>query len=73
MRDSKKTSGTVAEHDRPFRPAKAIQKRVEADFEHKTDLNDVKKVYKNPDGEVIFAPTNFLTNPPKKGQSGKGY
>ena len=36
-----------------------------------TDLNKVKKVYRTTEGEVITEPKNFLTQPMKKGQTGK--
>ena len=32
-----------------------------------TDLKEVKKTYRDPDGAVITQPKNFLTNPMKKG------
>jgi hypothetical protein len=37
-----------------------------------TDLKEVKKKIKNDDGSVPTEPRNFLTNPPKKGEVGKG-
>ncbi len=37
-----------------------------------TDFKQVSKCKKGPDGAVIIEPRNFLTNPPKKGEVGKG-
>lgn len=37
-----------------------------------TDHVDIKKNRKAPDGSVITEPRNFLTNPPKFGEVGKG-
>ena len=71
MRQSKPDGYKEAGHDRAFRPAKDIQRRVKSEFEHKPEYNVVKKNYKGPDG-VITEPRNFLTNPPKKGLVGKG-
>jgi hypothetical protein len=72
MRSNKKDGHKEAGHDLNFKPAKSVVKKIGADFEHLTEHNDVKKNYKGPDG-VIIGPTNFLTNPPKKGLVGKGY
>ena len=72
MREQKKDGHKQAGHDKPFSPAKDPHVRVKADFEHKTDLNIVKKNYRDADNKVKTEPVNFLTNPPKKGQVGKG-
>jgi hypothetical protein len=37
-----------------------------------TDHVEIKKCRKGPDGAVVIEPRNFLTNPPKKGEVGKG-
>jgi hypothetical protein len=37
-----------------------------------TDYVNAKKSRKGPDGAVIIEPRNFLTNPPKAGEVGKG-
>ena len=71
MRESKKDAYKEAGHDKPFKPAKDIHKKVVADFEHKTDLLEVKKQYRDGEGHVIIEPRNFLTSPIKKGQIGK--
>ena len=55
-----------------FKPAKTIQRKTKADFEHMADNAKVKKSHKGPDGGVITEPRNFLTCPPKKGEIGKG-
>ena len=45
---------------------------MKADFEHMTDFKEISKSRKAPEGGVITEPPNFLTNPPKKGEVGKG-
>jgi hypothetical protein len=72
MRTSKHEGYKDAGHDKDFKPAKDIQRKVKADFEHKTDYIEKKKCRKGEDGGVITEPRNFLTNPPKKGEVGKG-
>lgn len=37
-----------------------------------TDYVEIKKDRKDADGHVIIEPRNFLTNPPKQGEVGKG-
>jgi len=60
-------------HDKIFAPVKVVKENVKAAYEHKTELNDLKKKYTNEDGAVITAPRNMLTNPLKEGPSvGKG-
>jgi hypothetical protein len=71
MRTIKKDGYKEAGHDLNFKPAKSVGKKVGATFEHITDFKEVKKNFKGPDG-VIIGPTNFLTNPPKRGIVGKG-
>jgi hypothetical protein len=62
-----------AGHDKVFSPSKVVKENVKAAYEHKTELNDLKKKYTNEDGAVITAPRNMLTNPLKVGPSvGKG-
>lgn len=70
MRTHKKDGYKEAGHDRDFKPAKQVQRKVKADFEHMQDYTEVKKNFKGPDG-VITEPRNFLTNPPKVGLVGK--
>jgi hypothetical protein len=72
MRTTKKDGFKEAGHEMNFKPAKTVQRKVKADFEHKTDFVEVKKKIKNEDGSVPTEPRNFLTNPPKKGEVGKG-
>jgi hypothetical protein len=72
MRQFKKEGYKDAGHDFNFKPAKEIPRPVKADFDHMTELNEVKRVIKGPDGLVIIEPKNFLTSPPKPGQFGKG-
>lgn len=72
MRESKLDGFKEGGHEANFKPAKTIQRKVKADFEHMSDYKAVSKVRKGPDGSVITEPRNFLTNPPKKGEVGKG-
>lgn len=67
MRALKKNGYKDAGHDRPFKPAKDIHTHVKSDFPHLTDLNEVKKKYKDETGAVIIEPRNFLTSPIKRG------
>ena len=68
IKDSYKDSG----HDMNFKPAKTFQRKVKADFDHLSDYVEIKKCRKAPEGGVITEPKNFLTNPPKAGEVGKG-
>jgi len=72
LRESKKDGYKAAGHDKPFSPVKDPHQKVKAEFEHKTDLNVIKKNYRDEDNRVKIEPRNFLTNPPRKGQVGKG-
>ena len=45
---------------------------MKADFPHMTDYIEKKRCRKGEDGAVIIEPRNFLTNPPKEGEVGKG-
>jgi hypothetical protein len=72
MRAPKKDGFKEAGHEMNFRPAKTIQRKVKADFTHLTDYREVTRVAKDEDGHVKIGPINFLTNPPKKGNLGKG-
>lgn len=72
MRSTKHEGYKEAGHDKDFKPAKSIQRKVKADFDHMTDYIEKKKCRKGDDGAVITEPRNFLTNPPKKGEVGKG-
>ena len=72
MRTSKFEGYKDAGHDKDFKPAKALQRKVKADFEHMTDYIVKKKNHRAEDGSVITEPRNFLTNPPKQGEVGKG-
>ena len=42
-----------------------------APYDHMTDRVEVKKNIRDADGHVIISPRNFVTNPPKKGKTGK--
>jgi hypothetical protein len=65
MRTSKHEGYKDAGHDKDFKPAKSLQRKVKADFPHLTDYVEKKKNRKGEDGAVIIEPRNFLTNPPK--------
>jgi uncharacterized membrane protein YvbJ len=71
MRTSKHEGYKEAGHDKDFKPAKDINRKVRADFVHLTDYVEKKKNRKDADGHVIIEPRNFLTNPPKVGEVGK--
>ena len=72
MRTAKHEGYKDAGHDKDFKPAMNISRKVKADFDHLTDLVEKKKSHKGEDGHVILEPRNFLTNPPKQGEVGKG-
>lgn len=58
-------------HDKPFKPAKEPPQPVKALFEHAPDYTVVKKNFRDEEGNVVIAPPNIRTNPPKKGKVGK--
>lgn len=62
-----KNLATPAEHDRAFRPAKRVRLSHNAAFDHLSDYKEIKKNYRNEDGEVITMPPNIRTNAPKHG------
>jgi hypothetical protein len=72
MRTTKPDAYKEMGHEQNFKPAKTIQRKVKSDFEHMSDHRVVKINKKGPDGGVITEPRNFLTNPPKLGEIGKG-
>ena len=72
MRKPIKESYKEVGHEMNFKPAKTVQRKVKADFDHMSDYVEVKKCRKGPDGAVITDNRNFLTNPPKAGEVGKG-
>ncbi len=72
MRTAKKDGHKDGGHEFNFKPAKTVQRKVKADFDHITDYREVKINKRGPDGAVIIEPRNFLTNPPKQGLVGKG-
>lgn len=72
LRDGKKDGHKDAGHDIAFKPAKDIHRKVKPDYEHHTDLKEVKKNYRDSEGAVITENRNFLTNPPRQGVVGKG-
>jgi len=60
-------------NEKAFRPAKHVRRDLyKADFEHMKDFENVQKNYRDPanNNEVISAPRNIQTNPPKKGTVG---
>jgi len=55
-------------HENEWKPADGSKTDpFKAIFEHKTELHNVKKNYRGPDGKVIVPPKNITTNPPKVG------
>lgn len=68
LREGKK-DGHVGVHEHNFRPAGTVPKKVTSDFDHKSDYVPVNKCRKDPEGGVRTDPPNFVTNPPKKGNS----
>ena len=58
MRNSKLLT-KAAEHDRPFRPAKYVRLSHNAAFDHLTDYKEIKKNFRNEDGEVVIPPRNI--------------
>ena len=65
MRSFKHESYKEVGHDFNFKLTKSVKRPIGADFDHMTDLKDVKKNYRNGDGSVVTEPRNFLTSPPK--------
>jgi len=71
MRDEVK-DGHKGLHDVKFKPAKHVKERYyTASYEHMNERVEVKKDYRDGDGNVVLAPKNFYTMPAKNGQSGK--
>ena len=62
-----------AGHDNAFKPAKTVPDKADykASYEHLCDRVDVKKVFRDEEGNVITGPKNFYTTPGKKGKAGK--
>lgn len=59
-------------HDVMFKPAKHVrEKYYKASFEHMNERVDVKKDYRDADGNVVLAPKNFYTCAAKEGAVGK--
>jgi hypothetical protein len=61
-------------NEKAFRPAKHVRRDLyKADFEHMKDYENLQKNYRDPEqnNEVIIAPRNIQTNPPKLGKTGK--
>jgi len=71
MRTSEKDGHLKAGHDKAFKPAKTVPDKVKAPYEHMTDRVEVKKKFTDEEGNVMIAPKNILTNPPKRGKVGK--
>ena len=59
-------------HDHAYKPAKTVKERYyTASYGHMNERVEVKKDYRDADGNVVTAPKNFYTMPPKKGINGK--
>lgn len=65
MRELQKDGYKKGGHDFNFKPAKTVQRKVKADFEHLADEKLVKKNYRDSEGAVITEKPNFVTNPLK--------
>lgn len=70
LRSSKFEGYKDAGHETDFKPAKTIQDKVKAPYEHLKEIDEKKKNYRDEEGAVITAPRNFTTNNLKKGQVG---
>jgi len=73
MRSHVKGGHLKAGHEVAFKPAKApdAKLRTYSAYEHKPEYVHRQKNFKDEEGNVVTAPRNFLTNPPKKGMVGK--
>ena len=73
MRKEDKSKIAAAGHEVAFKPAKHMRQPTNAAYEHMQDTVHIQKNFKAEDNprDVVIAPRNFITNPPKKGQSGK--
>lgn len=60
-------------NEKAFRPTKAVRQTSNAAYEHMKEYEHVKKNFRDPENnnEVMTAPRNLLTNPPKVGVVGK--
>jgi len=74
LRASKKDGHLQAGHDVAFKPAKIVKDQASfvSSYGHMNDRVEVKKNYRDEDGEVILEPRNFTTKPLKKGEVGLG-
>lgn len=72
MRTHEKDGHLKAGHDKMFMPAKTVKEPVKASYAHETDRVEIKKNFKDEEGNVMTGPRNFTTIPPKKGAIGKG-
>ena len=70
MRTEVKDGHIKAGHDKAFKPAKTVQEKVKAPFEHMVDYVEIKKKFTDEEGNVVIGPKNILTNPPKRGKVG---
>lgn len=74
MRTEVKDGWEKAGHEKNFKPAKNTNEKLfKMPFPYREQGLDKKdpKEYRDEDGNVITAPTNFYTNPMKKGRVGK--
>lgn len=67
MRDSKPITKPADHDDRAFRPAKHVRLSHNSAYDHLTDYKEIKKNYRNEDGDVVTCPANILTSNPKVG------
>lgn len=66
MRTSKPLT-KPAEHDNAFKPAKHVRLTHNAAYDHLTDYKDIKKNFRDEDGDVVLPPKNIMTSRPKVG------
>jgi hypothetical protein len=64
---------TKAGHDKAFKPARMVKERLyTTPWPHIDEKPAEKKNYREEDGgRVMIGPTNFLTNPMKRGKVGR--
>ncbi len=60
-------------NEKPFKPQSRVKHPVKSAFVHMNDYVQIEKNFKNEENprDVDIPPRNILTNPMKKGQSGK--
>ena len=59
----------AAGHELQFKPARHVKMPTNASYEHMQEITHIQKNFKMDDNprDVVTAPRNFITNPPKRG------